>query len=161
MTARQLDLEPIRSRRQVVDATVDMTMILAGQAALRPKLMQEMAMAAARSCADVPGLLDEVERLRGAATEIERLSDTYMVEGTGIVMQRIIDLRRERDEARAAVDTAVTAERERIAAAVEAERDECVATLDDQMLYDRGVLYGLAVAHRIAGTLPDGGNTDD
>jgi hypothetical protein len=43
----------------------------------------------------------ELERLRGAASDIERLSDTYTVEGTEIVMQRIIDLRADLDHDRA------------------------------------------------------------
>ncbi len=47
--------------------------------------------------------LAEVERLRGAATDIERLSDTYTVEGTALVMQRMIEVKRQRDEARAAL----------------------------------------------------------
>jgi hypothetical protein len=40
--------------------------------------------------------------------------------------------------------------REQVTAEIEEERAECVATLDDQVMYDRGVLYGLAVAARIA-----------
>ena len=48
----------------------------------------------------------EVERLRGAASDIERLSDTYTAEGTDIVLNRILDLRAERD-ALAARNTAL------------------------------------------------------
>lgn len=58
----------------------------------------------------VPALLDaldaaeaENERLRGDATDLERLADTYTTEGTVIVLNKILNLRAERDAARAEV----------------------------------------------------------
>lgn len=75
MTAPELDLAAIHGRRQVVEATVDMTFVLAGNAALRPKLMQATALAAARSAADVPSLVAEVEHLRELVAGVEALAD--------------------------------------------------------------------------------------
>lgn len=43
----------------------------------------------------------ENERLRGDATDLERLADTYTTEGTVIVLNKILDLRAELAEARA------------------------------------------------------------
>ena len=57
----------------------------------------------------------------------------------------------ERGRAEVAVK-ALTDQREELAQEIEAERDDCVATLDDQQMYDRGVLYGLSVAQHIVRT---------
>jgi hypothetical protein len=105
VTANELDTDAIRSRRQVMMATADMAAILAGKAAIRPKLVHQMTMAAARSANDVPALLDAVDGLRAEVERLTREADLAIQQATNWSEDAAV-LERQRDSERARADAA-------------------------------------------------------